>query len=209
MLQAGPVSPAARQALDTELARHDTMEGYNQALRSERAYSLSSIRDIPGTRFWLTRGFSNELALGLIDFYDRCLADGSRPYRDVVANKQTPLATRYGPNPYGALITLLQPAMAAVRDATERTRAVCRSIRVLNALQTRVAPGSDSVPKLSELGLPDSVTIDPFSGEPLHVKKLPEGWLVYSVGADLVDDGGKVDGKTDVGVRPTAKGDSS
>ncbi len=208
VLQTCPVLPAARQHLDAELALHDTMDGYNEALRSERAYSLSSIQEIPGSRFWLTRGFSNELALGLIDFYDRRLADGSRPYGDVVAAKGTPSAPRYGPNPYGALITLLQPAMAAVRNATERTRAMCRSIRVLNALQTHVAPGSDSVPKLSELGLPDSATIDPFSGEPLHVKKLPEGWMVYSVGANLVDDGGKVDG-TDVGVRPLAKGDAS
>jgi hypothetical protein len=205
VLQAGPVSLSARQALDAELALHDTMEGYNEALRSERAYSLSSIREIPGSRFWLTRGFSNELALGLIDFYDRRLADGSRPYRDVVAAKAAPSTPRYGPNMYGALITLLEPAMASVRDATERNRAVCRSIRVLNALQTHVAPGSDSVPKLTELGLPDSATIDPYSGEPLHVKKLSEGWLVYSVGADLVDDGGKVDGKTDVGVKPLVR----
>ena len=64
VLQAGPVSPAARQALDAELALHDTMEGYNRALRSERAYSLSSIREIPGSGFWLTRGFSNELSRG-------------------------------------------------------------------------------------------------------------------------------------------------
>ena len=208
MLQAGPVPPTARQVLDTELALHDTMEGYNEALRSERAYSLTSIQEFPGSRFWLMRGYSNELALGLIDFYDRSLANGSRRYRDVVADTGTSSAPRYGPNLYGALITMLQPAMAAVRDATERTRAMCRSIRVLNALQTRVVPGSDSVPKLTELGLPDSATLDPFSGEPLHVKKLPEGWMVYSVGANLMDDGGKVDG-TDVGVRPMAKGDVS
>ena len=41
VLQAGPVSRPSRQALDTELVLHDTMDGYNWALRSERAYSLS------------------------------------------------------------------------------------------------------------------------------------------------------------------------
>ena len=81
-------------------------------------------REIPGSRFWLTRGFSNELALGLIDFYDQCLVDGSRPYRDIVARKQTQSRPRYGPNIYGALITLLQPAMAS-HEATERVRTVC------------------------------------------------------------------------------------
>ena len=85
MLQAGPVSPSARQALDAELALHDTMEGYNWALRSERSFSLSSVREFPGSGFWLTRGFANELALGLIDLFDllafvhltRCIHHGS------------------------------------------------------------------------------------------------------------------------------------
>ncbi len=60
VLQAGAVSRSSRQALDTELALHDSMDGYNWALRSERAYSLSSIRELPFTAFWLTRGFSND-----------------------------------------------------------------------------------------------------------------------------------------------------
>ena len=33
-------------------------------------------------------------------------------------------------------------------------------------------PGSDETPKLSELGLPIETTTDPFTGEPLHVKRL-------------------------------------
>ena len=46
-------------------------------------------------------------------------------------------------------------------------------------------PDSDQVPKLTDLGLPAQATIDPFNGEPLHVKKRPEGWMVYSVGRNL------------------------
>ena len=46
-LQAGPVSPTSRLALDAELALHDTMEGYVWAMRSERSYSLSSVRELP------------------------------------------------------------------------------------------------------------------------------------------------------------------
>ena len=88
------------------------------------------------------------------------------------------------------------------------TRARVRSLRVLNALQGRVPAGSDKIPKLSELGLPVETTIDPFNGEPLHVKRLPQGWLVYSVGRDLQDDGGDFENNRDVGVgplRPAAK----
>ena len=52
---------------------------------------------------------------------------------------------------------------------------------MLNALQTHVRVGSNDVPKFSELRLPAETTTDPFTGDPLHVKKTPQGWLVYSV----------------------------
>ena len=54
VLQAGPVSPATRQAIETELTRHDTMEGYAWALRTERALSLDTAREIPAATFWMT-----------------------------------------------------------------------------------------------------------------------------------------------------------
>ncbi len=202
VLQTGTVSLAARQALDTELALHDTMDGYTWAMRSERAISLSSIREMPGFGFWLTRGFTNDLMLRFIDLYDWYLKQASQPYADVVANKSKSSPPSGGSNFYGALVTLLIPALDAARPPAERTRAMARSLRVLNAIQTRVPPGSDRVPKLAELDLPVEATIDPFNGEPLHVKKLPEGWMVYSVGPNLVDDGGIPDGKSDVGVGP-------
>jgi hypothetical protein len=73
----------------------------------------------------------------------------------------------------------------------------------LNALQTHLPAGSDAAPKLAELGLPIETTTDPFTGERLHIKKTPRGWLVYSVGENLQDDGGKIDDyRTDVGVGP-------
>jgi hypothetical protein len=80
---------------------------------------------------------------------------------------------------------------------------------VLNALQAKAAPDAKEPPRLSDLGLPPEATIDPFNGQPLHVKKLPQGWLVYSVGQNLVDDGGVLgsDPKTsDVGVGPPGSG---
>ena len=75
---------------------------------------------------------------------------------------------------------------------------------MLNALQTHVPAGSNEVPKLTELGLPAETITDPFTGEPLHVKKTPQGWLVYSVGPNFQDDGGKLDDPTngDIGVGP-------
>jgi hypothetical protein len=36
-----------------------------------------------------------------------------------------------------------------------------------------------------------TVPMDPFDGLPLRYKRLPRGFIIYSIGADFVDDGGK------------------
>jgi hypothetical protein len=206
VLQAGSVSSSARQALDAELVLHDTMNGYNWALRSERAFSLSTFREYGVTTFWLTRAFGNDAMLRLLDLYDQYLEKGSQPYAKVVSERSA--ATRPSTslrNPLRNLVTLLEPSLAAIRDPAERTRALSRSLRVLNAIQVRVPSGSDQVPKLTDLGLPEPATIDPYNGEPLHVKKRPEGWMVYSVGSNLVDDGGILDFKNDLGAGPISR----
>ena len=98
----------------------------------------------------------------------------------------------------------LAPAIQAVLHVVVRTRALIRSLRVLNAVQTHVSAGSKEPPKLTDLGLPAETITDPYTGEPLHVKKTPRGWVVYSVGPNFRDDGGKIDDPIngDVGVGP-------
>jgi hypothetical protein len=53
--------------------------------------------------------------------------------------------------------------------------------------------------------LPGGVTVDPYNGEPLHLKRVSDGVLIYSVGPDGVDNGGQIDrrgwGRGDVGIR--------
>jgi hypothetical protein len=207
VLQTGPVSPSARGALDRELALHDTMEGYNWALRSERAYSLSSAREVPGTSLWVTRGFGNELGLGLIAIFDHYLEKGAHPYAEVAADKRR-FNPGSGPKLYGALVTLLEPALLAVREPAERTRAMSRCLRILNAVQVHVPKVSDRVPKLTELRLPAEATLDPYNGEPLRLKKRRDGWMVYAVGRDLADDGGALDTSADIGVGPIRRAES-
>ncbi|MGC8638738.1 MAG: hypothetical protein ACP5XB_02535 [Isosphaeraceae bacterium] len=206
VLQAGSISPSMRTSLDAELARLDSMEGYIGAMRNERAYSLASVREFPMTGYWLLRGFTNDLQLRIIDLFDGFIKQAAKPFAEVWGDKTLPGVRRSGLNPYAPLVTLLAPALTSPREAVERVKAMSRCLRVLNAIQTHVEPGSDRVPQLADLGLPPEVTIDPYNSQPLHIKKLPEGWLVYSVGMNLVDDGGTLEKVTDVGVGPiTAK----
>jgi hypothetical protein len=90
--------------------------------------------------------------------------------------------------------------MASLRGSAEQQRAAVRSLRVLNALQVRGAAGDS--PNLSALGLPPETLIDPFTEKPLIVKRKPTGWLVYSVGANRVDDGGSLAKGEDIGFGP-------
>jgi hypothetical protein len=204
-LQAGPVSPEIRRALDAELAVQERMEGFAWAIKSDRAFGLDSFRGFPLRGFWLySRGHWNRYESEYLDMMDAflTLARNPRPYREMERSLQKVKANISQTT--GTFAGLLFPALQASHHAVTRTRAMIRCLRVLNALQSHVPAGSDVVPKLAELGLPAATTTDPFTGEPLHVKKLPQGWLVYSVGSNYKDDGGKLEHPmlSDVGVGP-------
>jgi hypothetical protein len=99
------------------------------------------------------------------------------------------------------------PALNAAREPAERVKAMTRCLRVLSALQARTEGGSDRTPPLADLDLTHETTIDPYNGQPLHVKRLPEGWLVYSLGMNLTDEGGMFDKAADIGAGPITRSD--
>lgn len=82
-----------------------------------------------------------------------------------------------------------------------RTLAESRSIRItlaLNADPDSLQRNDWNQDYLIGLGVPESATIDPFTDEPMIVKRENDRWLVYSRGKNLVDDGG--DAESDHGV---------
>jgi hypothetical protein len=202
-LRSGPVTEESRRTLDAELARHDTLEGYRRALRTERAFSLAVCREMASQMlFWMRGWLLNNALLMFMDFYEEQLKRSETPYPGLDA-LGPPTAARAYWHPMRPLADLLEPALHSARRAAETQRAAVRSLRVLNALQRL---GVDELPgDLTTLGLPAEATVDPFSEGPLIVKKPPEGWLVYSVGADLVDDGGILSRGRDVGFGPSSK----
>lgn len=196
ILQGGPVSKDVREALEAELARHDGMEGYVGALKTERALGLDMYGTLPLANSWLGPARWNRSKLTYLELIQGEIAAAPLTY----AAWQSQARPAVGRD---VLVGLLWPALQAVRAAKDRVRTEIRALRVLNALQARLPPGSNQVPKLTELGLPPEATTDPFNGEPLKIKRLPDGWLIYSVGANLQDDGGaKLDGQSDAGVGP-------
>jgi hypothetical protein len=90
-----------------------------------------------------------------------------------------------------------------------RNKAELRSaVAALAAERYRLAEGHwpESLDVLVPLYLA-GVPTDPFDGQPLRLKQLPEGLVIYSVGVDRTDDGGSVSNEihkppaTDIGFR--------
>jgi hypothetical protein len=200
-LETGVVSEKVHEALEAECALCESMDGYVWALKSERALVLDLLR--------------TSRARNVSEFLDETqtflsLARNPVPYREAVQIiGKMPKRAWYDTSAFAGTDV---DYPKATYQAVIRVRATIRSLRVLSALQRHVPPGSDKTPKLTELGLPAEAITDPYTGEPLHVKKTPQGWLVYSVGPNGEDDGGKLDNPNtgDVGVGPpqaTAKPD--
>jgi hypothetical protein len=201
-LQAGAVSRETREALDAELALHEPMDGFRRVLVGELALMREMTGQMPGRHFWLVaRGFWNREELHCLDAMDYWLTalPVNATYRQVQdAIRQT------NSQMTGPLARLILPSLEATCGIVTGTQAEIRSLRVLNAIQAHAGTSEGAVPKLTDLGLPTATTTDPYNGQPLHVKRLPEGWIIYSVGRNLTDEGGDKpnDSNADVGVGP-------
>ena len=103
---------------------------------------------------------------------------------------------------HGVLADLLMPAMQAAFEANARSLAVSRALRIDNALRQFAEKNGREAKGLEELDLPKEATIDPYSGEPLKLKHTEDGWIMYSVMQNGVDDGGDFKELKDYGVAP-------
>jgi hypothetical protein len=200
------VSKEVRCALDAELALQDNLNGFIAALKAERPLGLAmceyGIELPPFHKIWFVgRGIVNWEKSKYLDLLQLFLSHSGKSvsYAQLERVVQDELN-----NDKSWFTDMMLPPLNSWYEANVRSRAQVRCLRLLIALQNHVRAGSDEVPKLTELGLPAETTTDPFTGEPLHVKKTPRGWLVYSVGPNFKDDGGKLDDPTngDVGVGP-------
>jgi hypothetical protein len=204
-MAAGPVSPELHAQLSEEVARHDDPRRLVQMLKQERAISISGLDALAGqagplmtrTAGWPIKRYQ----IGVLDFYDVQLDIVGRPWPEVqkwIGRSGTPQA----PSGHGVLVDLLVPAVRASYEAYYRNVAVLRALRIYSALvQYREANGQEAS-GLADLGLPEEVTRDPFSGEPLKLKHTEGGWTIYTVWQNGLDDGGDFTEMKDWGLGP-------
>jgi len=196
-LRFGPISEANQKEIDDELAQQLPIEAAQHTLTTERAYMLEHYRDFFGQGIGWLPYLKNDAcnSVELIDALIEILPLG-------IASSTTDPKIHEIMARSGVMTGLLESGLQAYLGAVRRQLATLRSLRILAALSRNKFSPDAPVPKLDELGLPTSEIVDPFNDEPMRLKKLPEGWLIYSVGADLKDDGGDVAEVKDVGLAP-------
>ena len=196
VLRSGPLDAKDREALEAELKLHDSHAGFVKSLKNERALGMSSYADM--------KNFVNRAMLDLdeshyLDLVQEQIDLVPMPYSEFTKAVDN---FKAGPKPFAPLANLVLAAVHKARDAAERTRAVVRCLRILNALQQAGIKPKNGEPKLADLQLPEQATKDPFTGKALHVKVVDGEWLIYTVGPDLKDDGGDLANHKDFGVGP-------
>lgn len=97
------------------------------------------------------------------------------------------------------LFRLLVPAMSKLHEAHLRNQARLRAGVLAIAAERHRRRLGTWPEKIDYLIPPDlkQAGIDPYDGKPLRLLKLPDGIVIYSVGANRIDDGGMV-GQTGV-----------
>ncbi len=115
------------------------------------------------------------------------------PHEQIAAEQAFAAEARALPQDALAARTFL-PALDKFAAAERRRLAQVRClIAALAAERYRLAHGAwpEALDGLVPAELTE-VPLDPFDGQPLHYRRTPEGVVVYSVGEDGKDDGGKV-----------------
>ncbi|TWU45101.1 hypothetical protein Q31b_02720 [Novipirellula aureliae] len=184
-LYANDASPPLRTQLLDAFGEVDLAEQFTHAIDTERAFGLSSFESFALAPF--------QIMLGELSAYlDTMSAVESYAKAPVGVAPENPQAD-------GVFSTLVASGIAIGLKTLRRSQAKARAIQILAAWQDSRL-GVDT--SIEDLELSETVTTDPFDGSTMKLKVIGDTIAVYSVGKNLVDDGGQFDEEQDVGVSP-------
>ncbi|MGE0609356.1 MAG: hypothetical protein AB7O62_19850 [Pirellulales bacterium] len=201
--------------LQAEFRRYDGQAAIGRSLRGERAIGLIAFDDLgntnpqlaslPGMRLMLVadKAYYLEQMSRLIEAGDAELP-ASRTQLQKIDSEIAQAISGSKVQKLGKIMTaMLIPALSAATDANYRAVARCRVIDAALAAELYRRQQGTFPAKLDDL-VPEfmpAVPLDPFTGTPLKMAVRGSNLVIYSVGADNLDDGGKEDqrgGKPDV-----------
>jgi len=195
-LRVGPISAELRKQIDSELARHDDLNRFADILRTERPLNLDALESwkiAPVPINWHFTFWQSDL----LDYYEQILPWTKLPWPEMQRNME-----QIDESQYPVVVQLLFPAIQSAAESFHRSTATLRCLRILNAVGAHRDKHGEQPQKLSDLDLPASATIDPFTGKPLIFRHTDNGWLIYTVYQNGVDDGGDFSEQLDWGLAP-------
>lgn len=200
VLRAGELSPDTYLRIDQELAIHDDPQRIVKMLKSERAFNLDA-------GYALFDHFSvawlgNLLKLDTLEFHDQAATILAMPWHENKHLMRTLYTQDYTFPISDMAMSLMLPALQATNEANQRNLAELRCLRILNAMKSQQYSTGKETTDLAELDLLESATIDPFSGKPIILLKVDDGWVIYSVMQNGKDDGAEFDPRNDWGLAP-------
>ena len=167
--------------LDQALAEQDLGAGFLAAARMQR------VLDLEVFQVRLLRG----VALGNLDYWDRALPLLAKPSVVSSAKLASEARLRIGWRT-GVGAPMFAPIFTRALGKRDTAQAEVDLWRLALALRKYQAARGQYPASLDQLGPP--VLQDPFSGKPYVYRREGEGFVVYSFGPDMKDDGGKSQG---------------
>jgi len=153
-------------AIETTLARQDSLPGFAHGLQTERVVGIESFQTMPITIRWFSDGLIDYLKL-----MESEIATGTQ------SAWQSPAIT---PVVAPGILSSVVPAIENARESMNRLRGEMRRLRILNAMAKRgskLDEATQTEVDLSQLDLPADATIDPFSGNPIYQADVPDSPL--------------------------------
>lgn len=169
---------------------HELMMGLksgNAKLSALTGGGNSGLANLAGAS--LARGSHPRLLRMMTDFVE---AAKLPPEQQGEAFKQLDVRAKQAKVNYDVVIALLVPATMKVSEAYRRNQAGLRCATVAVAAERYRRDNGrwpQGIDELTDKYL-KAVPTDPYDGKPLRYKRLEDGVIVYSVGPDLVDNGG-------------------
>jgi hypothetical protein len=212
----GPVSEANLARLQAALQAEADDDGLHQAMRGERASGHQAYVNLRTGKLTFSElmGPTN-MKMGinerLLDAFPGILLHGYPDYLKLM-NEQVRISKLKDverTEAYAALeqkvrdsastnllIRMIMPASAKVAEATHRSQALLRCAAAGVAAERYRLSHDNKWPRgledLVKAGLLKEIPRDPYDGKPLRFKRTAGGVLIYSIGPDKIDNGGKL-----------------
>jgi hypothetical protein len=190
-------------------------EAFTRALAGERCFGIHVFQMTPtqlanvlqfdmtgpgeqaSVALYFASGLRNWDFVFYLDAMERWVALSREPGVDglrTVRQAQNDFEKEMEARRFGLISRQLQPALGSLIEKQAQSQARLRSVRTALAVEQCRLANEGRIPERLEELIPAYLTtipLDPFDGGTLKYRRLEPGYVIYSVGRDRQDDGGR------------------